>query len=103
MVKQGYNYSRGANYLSFKSDETESNELSHHVRIVPVSRTSVGDDGVLMIPVIVDGPLNAVPRVLDVVKVPPEAAGVDDRGVVGRHTGVGLVDGPRAGVDHRPT
>ena len=78
-----------------------TNQLSHHVRIVPVSRTSIGDDDVLVISVVVDGPLHAVPRVLDVVKVPPETAGVDDRGVIGRHAGVGLVHGPRAGVDHR--
>ena len=66
-----------------------------------MSRTSIGDDDVLVISVVVDGPLHAVPRVLDVVKVPPETAGVDDRGVIGRHAGVGLVHGPRAGVDHR--
>ena len=65
-----------------------------------MSRTSIGDDDVLVISVVVDGPLHAVPRVLDVVKVPPETAGVDDRGVVGRHPGVSLVHGPRAGVDH---
>ena len=79
-----------------------TNQLSHHVRIVPVSRTSIGDDDILMISVVVDGPLHAVPRVLDVVKVPPEAAGVDDGGVIGRHAGVGLVHGPRAGIDHGP-
>ena len=37
---------------------------------------------------------------LDIIEVPPEVAGVDDGGVVGRHAAVGLVHGPGAGVDH---
>ena len=65
--------------------------VSHHVGIIPVTGPSVGDDDVLVIPVVVDGSLHAVPRVLDVVEVPPEATGVDDGGVIWRHPGVGLV------------
>ena len=39
---------------------------------------------------------------LDIIEVPPEVAGVDDGGVVGRHAAVGLVHGPGARVDHGP-
>ena len=36
-----------------------------------------------MVAVIINRSLNTVPRVLDVVKVSPQVASIDDRGVVG--------------------
>ena len=43
----------------------------------------IRNDDVLMVAVIINGSLNTVPRVLDVVKVSPQVAGVDDGSVVG--------------------
>ena len=48
-----------------------------------MTRSSIRNDDVLVVAVIVNGSLNTVPRVLDVVKVSPQVAGVDDGGVVG--------------------
>ena len=68
-----------------------------------MSRTGVCDDDILIVSVVVDGALDRVPGVLDVVEVPPEIAGVYDGGVVWRHPAVGLVHRPAARVDHWPT
>ena len=48
-----------------------------------MSRPGVSDDGVLVVSVVVDDGGHGLPRVLDVVKVAPDVARVDDRGVVG--------------------
>jgi hypothetical protein len=48
----------------------------------------VGDDEILVVPVVVDGPLHAVPAVLDVVKVPPDVAGPDDACIVWLNTNI---------------
>ena len=42
----------------------------------------VGDDGVLVISVVVDDARHGLPAVLDVVEVTPNVAGADDRLVV---------------------
>ncbi len=44
----------------------------------------------LVVPVVVNDRGDGCPGVLDVVKVPPDVASVDDGRVVGGHAGVGL-------------
>ena len=56
---------------------------SYHVGVVPVAGSGIGDDGVLVVAVVVDDGGHALPAVLDVVKVPPHVAAVDYRRVVG--------------------
>lgn len=68
-----------------------------------MARPGVRHDHILIVAVVVDDALHARPGVLDVVEVPPEVAVLDDRGEVGLHAGVDLVDGPAAGVDHGPS
>ena len=46
-------------------------------------RPGVGNDGVLVVSVVVDDARHRLPAVLDVVKVAPNVAGADDRLVVG--------------------
>ncbi len=48
--------------------------LSYHVWVVPVSRSSVGDDDVLVVSVVVDDGGHGAPRVLDVVEIAPDVA-----------------------------
>ena len=55
-----------------------SSVITHHVWVIPVTGPSVSDDDVLVVSVVVYGPLHRAPGVLDVVKVPPEVASVDD-------------------------
>ena len=52
-----------------------------------MSRSCVGDDRVLVVAVVVDDGCDRLPAVLDVVKVPPHVAAVDDRSVVGLQIG----------------
>ena len=52
--------------------------ISHHIGVIPMSRPSVSYDDVLVVSIVVDGSLHRAPRVLDVVEVSPEIAGVDD-------------------------
>ena len=52
--------------------------ISHHIGVIPMSRASVSYDDVLVVSIVVDGSLHRAPRVLDVVEVSPEIAGVDD-------------------------
>jgi hypothetical protein len=47
-----------------------------------VPRTSVGDDAVLVVAIVVDGARDRVPRVLDVVEVAPQVAILSDQRVV---------------------
>ena len=54
-----------------------------HVGIVPVARAGVGNDGVLVVAVVVDDAGHRLPTVLDVVKVPPDVAGANDGRVIG--------------------
>ena len=84
-----------------------------------MTRSSVSNDHILLISVIVDSSLNTVPRVLNVIKVSPQVTSVDDGGIVGlkniqnqhycinlhtflcyRHSTVCLVNRPGAGIDH---
>jgi hypothetical protein len=53
-------------------------EIYYHIRIVPVSRSSIRNNVVLVVTIVVDNALNAGPRVLDVVKVAPQVAVLDD-------------------------
>lgn len=53
-----------------------------HVWVVPVTWSSVWHYTVLVVAVIVDYGLDAVPRILDVVEVPPQVAVFDDGRVV---------------------
>ena len=52
--------------------------ISHHIWVVPMPRPSVRYDDVLVVSIVVYGSLYGAPRVLDVVEVSPEVAGVDD-------------------------
>ena len=83
-----------------------------------MTRTSIGNDHILLISVIVDSSLNTVPRILNIIKISPQITSVDDGGVVGlqnrknqhcinlhtflcyRHSTVCLVNRPGAGIDH---
>ena len=84
-----------------------------------MTRSSVSNDHILLISVIVDSSLNTVPRVLNIIKVSPQVTSVDDGGIVGlkniqnqhycinlhtflcyRHSTVCLVNRPGAGIDH---
>lgn len=56
--------------------------LSYHVRIIPVSRSSIWHDLILVVTVVVDDPLNRLPGILDIIKVPPQITGVNDSTVV---------------------
>lgn len=53
-----------------------------HVGIVPVARTSIGYNRVLIVTVIVDDAFHACPRVLDIVIVTPEITMLCYRGIV---------------------
>ena len=48
-----------------------------------MSWASICNDQVLIVPIVVDGSLHAVPTVLDVVEISPNVARADDTGVVG--------------------
>ena len=48
-----------------------------------MTRSCICNDDVLVVAVIINRSLNTVPRVLDVVKVSPQVASIDDGGVVG--------------------
>ena len=55
---------------------------SYHIWVVPMAGPGVGDDGVLVISVVVDDARHGLPAVLDVVEVAPNVTGADDRLVV---------------------
>ena len=57
--------------------------MSYHIWVVPVPGAGVLYDGVLVVPVVVDHARHRLPAVLDVVKVAPQVARLDDRVVVG--------------------
>ena len=59
------------------------NEISYHVRIIPMTRASIGNDVVLVVTIIVNHTGHRLPGILDVVKVSPNVAGSDDCRVVG--------------------
>lgn len=65
-----------------------------------MSRSGVRNHHVLVVPIVVDDAAHALPRVLDVVEVPPEVAGLNDGAVVRLHARVDLVDRPAARVHH---
>ena len=52
--------------------------ISHHIGVVPMPRPSVRYDDVLVVSIVVYGSLYGAPRVLDVVEVSPEIAGIDN-------------------------
>lgn len=54
-----------------------------HIRIVPVSWAGVGHDCILVVAVVVYDTLQASPRVLDVVEVPPQVTMFYDGAEVG--------------------
>ena len=56
--------------------------VSYHIWVVPMAGPGVGDDGVLVVSVVVDDARHGLPAVLDVVEVAPNVAGADDRLVV---------------------
>lgn len=51
---------------------------ANHVWIIPVTGAGVGYDVVLVVAVVVNDALQAGPRVLDVVKVTPQVAVLND-------------------------
>jgi hypothetical protein len=55
---------------------------NYHVRVIPMAGSSVGDNVVLVVTVVINDALDASPRVLDVIKVAPQIAVLDDRGKV---------------------
>lgn len=75
---------------------------THHIWIIPMSRSGVRHNHILVIAVVIDDALHTRPRILDVVEVPPQIAVVDDGGEVRLHPRVDLIHRPTAGVDHRP-
>ena len=56
--------------------------LPYHIWVVPMAGSGVGDDGVLVVSVVVDDARHGLPAVLDVVEVAPNVTGADDRLVV---------------------
>ena len=54
----------------------------HHVWIIPVSRPSILDNLVLVVSIEVYDAGHRLPTVLDIIKVSPDVAGVDDGCVV---------------------
>ena len=61
-------------------------EGTHHVGVVPMSWASIRNDDVLVVPIVVDSSLHGVPGILNIIKIPPEIACVDNAGVVGLKT-----------------
>lgn len=54
----------------------------YHVRIIPVAWTSVGNYLVLIVSIVINDSLNRLPGILNVIKVSPQVACVDDGCVV---------------------
>lgn len=55
---------------------------SYHIWVIPVARSSVGDDCILIVTIVVNDALQTLPGVLDVVEVSPQVAVFDDGGEV---------------------
>jgi len=56
--------------------------IIYHIWIIPVTRTGVAHDHVLIVPIVVDYGLNALPRVLNVIKISPKVTSRFDRRVI---------------------
>lgn len=55
---------------------------SYHIWVIPVARSSVGHDCILIVTIVVNDALQTLPGVLDVVEVSPQVAVFDDGGKV---------------------
>jgi len=52
--------------------------VAYHIGVIPVSWSSVGNNDILVVPVVVDYRLKTLPRVLDVVVISPQIAVLND-------------------------
>lgn len=55
---------------------------SYHIWVIPVARSSVGHNSILIVTIVVNDALQTLPGVLDVVEVSPQVAVFDDGGKV---------------------
>lgn len=76
---------------------------THHIRIIPMTGSCIRSNNILIVSIIVDDTLNRSPRILNIIKVPPQIAMLDDCGKVWIESSVDLIYRPTAGVDHLPS
>lgn len=65
-----------------------------------MSRPSIRDNNILIIPVIINDGLHTGPRILNIIKISPQITVVNDGTVIWGHSRIYLIHRPTAGVDH---